>query len=90
LRNEKSWIVDRATAKPKGNTMNLDIIEAPWSDEQVRSLNRYQHADPTRAFVCPIEHDGDRLLFATKYGWVCRGCDYVKLWALRYMTRWSQ
>ena len=63
--------------------------EAPWSAEQVRSLNGYQAA----GYVHPFTHgDGDEKvdLIATTDGWVRKdGGRVVQTWAHGFMTDWS-
>ena len=34
----------------------MDKIEAPWSDEQVRSLNGFQRSGVMHPFTCPRSH----------------------------------
>ena len=63
-----------------------DIIEAPFSSEQVDALNRYQRSGVFHEFTCAEHHDGaDRTLVATRQGWICPHCDYRQSWAHRAM-----
>lgn len=65
---------------------------APWTAEQVRSLNGYQGEARMHPFTCGREHgDYTPLLEATPAGWVCnwKGCDYTQDWAHPWMTDWS-
>jgi ribosomal protein S27AE len=36
--------------------MALERIDAPWTDEQVAALNRYQKLDHVHPFTCPHIH----------------------------------
>jgi hypothetical protein len=57
------------------------VIEAPWTDEQVANLNRWQKAGDVHPFTCPNHHKGDRDLVATNDGWQCPSCPYTQTWA---------
>jgi len=60
--------------------MTDDIVYAPWDDDTVNSLNRYQTNETYHPYTCEEGH----LLVATKDGWVCsekeNGCDYEQNW----------
>jgi hypothetical protein len=64
-------------------------IEAPWTDDQVASLNAYQKA----GYVHPFTHgDGAEKvdLIATAAGWVRHHEGrVVQKWAHEFMTDWS-
>jgi len=64
----------------------MALVHAPWSDEQVESLNGYQKA----GYVHPFTYgDGDAQvdLIATKDGWVAvEGGPVVQTWAHDFMT----
>jgi hypothetical protein len=64
-------------------------IEAPWTDDQVASLNAYQ----TAGYVHPYTYgDGDEKvdLIATQDGWVAKlGGPVVQNWALEDMCNWK-
>ncbi len=65
--------------------------EAPWTDEEVAALNRYQHSGKFHSFTCGLwemtrkttKEDCGWLLVATNAGWVCsrKGCPYQQFWA---------
>jgi hypothetical protein len=59
------------------------MIKAPWTDEQVAALNRWQQAGFVHPFTC---YDGDDLV-ATRDGWVCPHCNYKQDWAHAFMFR---
>lgn len=59
-------------------------ITAPWTDKQVKALNRFQHAGFVHPFTCPHDH-ANRELVATPEGWVCLTCGYRQDWAHDYM-----
>jgi hypothetical protein len=74
-------------------------IEAPWTDEQVANLNRWQENGRVHPFTCGSgdrmdaahrkiqERDGGDFgqLVATLDGWVCPACDYRQNWAHDFM-----
>lgn len=67
------------------------IVRAPWTDEQVAALNRWQKSGVVHPFTCGNRdksgHGWDRevgdygVLEATPGGWVCRACGYRQPWA---------
>lgn len=67
---------------------------APFTPEQVESLNGYQKSRVMHPFTCPQHGDEDVVtevkLFATgtSRGWVCPalGCDYTQNWAHDFMA----
>lgn len=58
-------------------------IEAPFTPEQVRALNAYQHSQRHHPFTCINRHDSEaeRILVADSDGWHCPTCDYRQTWA---------
>lgn len=77
-----------------------DILKAPWTDEQVATLNRYQRDSRFHPFTCGSENRRDARhmaavfehnlqdagqLHATVNGWVCMACKYTQDWALTVM-----
>jgi hypothetical protein len=58
----------------------MESIKAPWTQEQVNQLNRFQQLGFVHEFTCPNSH-ADRTLHATPNGWICPGCDYTQDWA---------
>lgn len=63
-----------------------DRIEAPFSDEQVQQLNRYQSLGFMHPFTCANEHGGADVLQATPEGWQCPSCAYTQSWAHAFMA----
>lgn len=73
-------------------------IRAPFTAEQVESLNSYQHSNVFHPFTCGecpsavVEHSSlmikvqERKLTATKEGWVCTRCGYTQGWAWDWMA----
>lgn len=66
-------------------------ITAPWSDDQVRQLNVFQHDDTTNPFTSSTDADGNDapqvVLMATSAGWVREiGGPVVCDWAPWYMA----
>jgi hypothetical protein len=61
-------------------------IEAPWTDDQVASLNAFQASD----HVHPFTGSQGASLRATAAGWVEHvGGPVVQKWALTFMADWS-
>jgi hypothetical protein len=71
----------------------LEKIKAPWTPETVKALNDFQHSGEWHPFTCGGSNrdkshlDGEGVLAATEYGWVCPYCDYEQDWAYLFMTR---
>jgi hypothetical protein len=64
-------------------------IDAPWTDEQVESLNNYQISGVFHEFTCGGKVDGKDCrepLIATRDGWICKKCAYRQNWAHKWMT----
>lgn len=62
---------------------------APFTPEQVRSLNEYQVSGAMHPFTCG-EHDCRARLVATEAGWECpRDCGYTQAWAHEVMANWA-
>jgi hypothetical protein len=64
-------------------------ISAPWTDDQIASLNAYQKSGVFHEYTC--RNDGcPAFLMATPAGWVCAvSCSYTQNWAYALMTDWS-
>lgn len=64
------------------------MINTPWTDEQVASLNAFQQHGMWHPFTCPNDSSD---LIATKNGWKCskRRCTYTQQWAHDFMLNWS-
>ena len=60
-----------------------DHVHAPFTPEQVKSLNAYQVSGVGHPFTC--EHDG-RVLRATEDCWVCDYCGRRQYWAHSFMS----
>jgi len=65
----------------------VDVLRAPWTDQQVSKLNRFQRLGHVHEFTCPNNHDSDRVLVASNDGWHCPSCDYQQDWAHVTMLR---
>lgn len=63
-------------------------IYAPWDDDVVAGLNRYQIEQPFHPFTCPSNHSGETLLSAYLDGWHCSRsyCGYTQDWAWTFMA----
>ena len=58
-----------------------DMIYAPWTIEQVRTINDFQQLEHLHPFTCGTE--GCRAdLVATVRGWICLFCDYTQGWCM--------
>jgi hypothetical protein len=69
---------------------------APWTPEEVASLNGYQASGAGPRFTCgdnscrePDRLAGRTVLRAAEDGWRCDSCGYTQDWALTLMTDWS-
>lgn len=62
------------------------MLKAPWTDDQVASLNAYQKAD----VMHPFTSEGEDLV-ATKDGWVMQNdpVEVVQDWAHEWMADWG-
>jgi hypothetical protein len=72
------------------------FLHAPWTEDQVRSLNAYQACLCWHPFTCgQREADGTpHVLEATTEGWYCPKCKannkcYVQNWCHDFMADWS-
>lgn len=62
------------------------MLKAPWTDEQVAALNRYQAGRWMHPFTCG-GHNCRSNLLATNAGWICPNCNnYKQDWAHEFMT----
>lgn len=77
----------------------FEKIQAPFTPEQVASLNDFQKSGVMHPFTCGPCRDGapgtrdadgnwisDRCLTATVAGWICETCDYTQQWAWAWMA----
>jgi len=61
------------------------MINAPFTDEQVKRLNQYQNCGHVHPFTCG--NDKCRaILKATRKGWVCECCGFTQDWAHEEMV----
>lgn len=67
--------------------------KAPWTPEEVTSLNGYQQSGVMHEFTCgsggrcDASHDAQGgMLVATKNGWICPYCDYAQNWCHEWMA----
>lgn len=70
----------------------MNRVEAPFDDQQVENLNRYQQFGLFHGFTCGRDHDDPRHLVATPAGWVCpkEGCEYTQTWAHEGMAKFTR
>ena len=72
---------------------------APWTPDQVESLNGFQKSGFMHPFTCPRDEDEkhletsddfhDTILIATIDAWRCPTCDYTQDWAHSFMADWA-
>ena len=63
-------------------------VDAPFSEDQVRSLNEYQKSGVFHEFTCGTDNCRE-ILIAEKDGWRCPVCGYRQYWAHPFMADWS-
>lgn len=66
-----------------------NIIETPWTEEQVHNLHRWQHNRAVHPYTCGAEHPGHQyILYPTADGWRCPdpNCKYLQTWAWEFST----
>jgi hypothetical protein len=62
-------------------------VEAPFTDDEVASLNAYQNNDFMHPYTCVC---GDHVkLIATTDGWVCKKCAYTQNWCHDFTANWD-
>lgn len=60
-------------------------MESPWTEDQVDSLNKYQHSG-----LHPFTSQKGKILIATKDGWIEEvGGLVVQNWAHSFMLNWN-
>lgn len=69
--------------------MTQELNKAPWTDEQVKSLNKYQQCSWVHPFTCGGKNCR-RVLVATPNGWICPKCDYKQDWAHEFMLKFNE
>lgn len=63
-------------------------ITAPWTDDEVAALNRFQTCGFVHEFTCIDDHgSASRVLIARRDGWHCPSCGYRQDWAHRFMLQ---
>lgn len=69
-------------------TLKSYQINAPWNDEQVAALNRYQQSGKGHPFTGERHPDGSEcILIATNQGWTkCDGGPVIQTWAWDFMA----
>lgn len=61
------------------------MIRAPFTDEQVASINGFQKCDHVHPFTCGGEKCRADLV-ATNDGLICEFCDYKQNWVHEFMA----
>jgi hypothetical protein len=65
-----------------------DHVYAPFTDDQVASLNAYQAGGRGHPYTCGTDSCRG-VLIATRDGWHCPGCAYGQSSAWAWMADWS-
>lgn len=63
----------------------MSEAQAPFTDEQIKSLNDYQVSGVFHPFTCGID-SVHALLVAGRDGWSCPDCEYKQTWAHVWMA----
>jgi hypothetical protein len=70
--------------------MNTGTVHAPFTPDQVDSLNGFQAQDYWHPFTCGNDlcrqRNRDGILIAMTGGWYCLFCPYTQGWAHSFMT----
>lgn len=63
-------------------------IQAPFNENQIKNLERYQRLGYVHPFTCPQNstHISDGILLPTTNGMICIECGYIQNWVHDYMT----
>lgn len=64
-------------------------VLAPFTADQVASLNAYQVAGVCHPFTCGNDSGHHVLVAFFDEGWRCLDCDYTQNWAHAWMADWS-
>ncbi len=69
----------------------IDMVEAPWTEDQVASLNGYQGCDFAHPFTGERGPNGEETkLIATPAGWIeHEGGPVMQKWAHTFMANWA-
>ncbi len=67
--------------------MMSDIVYAPFTDEQVRRLNKWQKSGKIHPFTCGGSDNCRSILIPTNNGWICPNCDYKQDWCHSFMVK---
>lgn len=75
----------------RGQRSMTDHAKAPFTPEQVASLNAYQVSGFMHPFTCGADGCRGIRLIAAENGWRCasQACDYRQDWAHEFMADWS-
>lgn len=69
--------------------MAVTTRDAPWTPDEVLSLQQFQNTPEFHEFTClhrgDGNHRGDGALTPTVRGWICPYCDYTQNWAHGFM-----
>lgn len=69
------------------------MITAPFTGEQVQSMNGFQVRSMMHPMTCREDDcrvaNGSGPMTATTLGWMCRHCEYRQAWTFNFTTDWS-
>jgi hypothetical protein len=75
--------------KPETSKDAAMLSTAPWTGNEVDSLNAYQKAGFVHPFTCGSGKHPTSSLVAKPDGWHCEHCDYTQNWAHEFMANWA-
>lgn len=67
----------------------MNVVKAPFTPDQLNSLNGYQASGFVHEFTCGGDINCRAALVAKESGWVCPKCGYIQDWAHGFMADWS-
>jgi hypothetical protein len=85
------WTAEHARARLIRYVHTEPHVEAPWTEDQVASLNAYQASGVMHPFTGERQANGDEtVLIATRGGWI-ENLDgpVVQIWTHPFMADWS-
>lgn len=71
----------------------MDKVLAPWTEQEVENLHRYQVAGNFHPFTCGgTRHRYTTELVPTVQGWECPAprCTYTQQWAWEFMVNYTE
>ncbi len=79
---------------PIKNYNQVEVLAAPFTDDEIEALNSWQKSKLTHPYTCgsgnrtdAAHTDGEGVLVATRDGWICPFCDYTQDWAAPFTAK---